>query len=69
MSSSPTYHSVPINDISNSPTLQQPIKRGRSMLAAVMLAICIVSFVLQTELAQYVQRTTNYHKPYLILYV
>ncbi|KAG2224249.1 hypothetical protein INT45_000280 [Circinella minor] len=69
MSSSPTYHSVPINDISTSPTLQQPIKRGRSMLAAVMLGICIISFVLQTELAQYVQRTTNYHKPYLILYV
>ncbi|KAI9250901.1 hypothetical protein BDA99DRAFT_522178 [Phascolomyces articulosus] len=68
MSSSPTYHSVPVNDIPASPTLQ-PIRRGRSMLAAVMLAICIVSFVLQTELAQYVQRTTNYHKPYHILYV
>ncbi|KAI9477123.1 hypothetical protein BDB00DRAFT_859317 [Zychaea mexicana] len=69
MSSSPTYHAVPVSDIPSSATTIAPIKRGRSMLAALMLAICVVSFVLQTELAQYVQRTTNFSKPYFILYI
>lgn len=65
--SSPTYHAVPVND-SATIAEQPPQRRRRSFLAAVMLGVCIVSFVLQTELAQYVQRTTNYSKPYFILY-
>ncbi|KAI8138552.1 hypothetical protein BJV82DRAFT_630316 [Fennellomyces sp. T-0311] len=67
MTSSPTYHAVPVSDTPSTPTLAP--RKGRNMLAGLMLAICVVSFVLQTELAQYVQRTTNYQKPYFILYV
>jgi hypothetical protein len=45
-----------------------PIKpKSRSFIGSVMLTICIISFVIQTELSQYVQRTTNYSKPYFIL--
>jgi hypothetical protein len=58
-----SYHTVPGSDAS--PTFQP--KASRSFLASVMLGICIVSFVLQTELAQYVQKNTNFSKPYFIL--
>ncbi|CAG8559496.1 7309_t:CDS:2 [Acaulospora morrowiae] len=34
-----------------------------------ILLICISSFVVQTELAQYVQKKKQYHKPYFILWV
>ncbi|ORY94111.1 hypothetical protein BCR43DRAFT_495881 [Syncephalastrum racemosum] len=71
--SSPTYHAVPVNDRGTLTERQeqqrQSPRRRRSFLAAAMLGVCIVSFVLQTELAQYVQRTTNYSKPYFILYI
>ncbi|KAL0093413.1 hypothetical protein F4703DRAFT_1272114 [Phycomyces blakesleeanus] len=62
-----SYHAVPINDRSESPASFKT--KSRSVIATVMLTICIVSFVLQTELAQYVQQTTDYQKPYFILYV
>jgi hypothetical protein len=62
-----SYHTVPVDEESrtNSPTFEP--RKSRSMLATVMLTICIITFVLQTELAQYVQKTTNYSKPYFIL--
>ncbi|KAL0092524.1 hypothetical protein J3Q64DRAFT_1633677 [Phycomyces blakesleeanus] len=60
-----SYHAVPINDRSESPASFKT--KSRSVIATVMLTICIVSFVLQTELAQYVQQTTDYQKPYFIL--
>ncbi|KAI8881905.1 hypothetical protein K501DRAFT_187956 [Backusella circina FSU 941] len=58
-----SYHTVPGSD--TNPSFQP--KASRSFLATVMLGICIVSFVLQTELAQYVQKNTNFSKPYFIL--
>ncbi|KAI9027106.1 hypothetical protein CLU79DRAFT_23522 [Phycomyces nitens] len=63
----PSYHAVPINDRPDSPGSIRT--SSRSVIATVMLTICIVSFVLQTELAQYVQQTTDYQKPYFILYI
>ncbi|KAF8974874.1 hypothetical protein BGZ46_009643 [Entomortierella lignicola] len=38
-------------------------------VAAFILFICILSFVLQTELAKFVQTSMGYHKPYFILYI
>ncbi|KAI9320224.1 hypothetical protein BX666DRAFT_1920657 [Dichotomocladium elegans] len=69
MSSSPTYHAVPVHDIDAASSTHQQRHRPRSLMAGMMLAICILSFVLQTELAQYVQQTTNYQKPYFLLYI
>ncbi|KAJ2963731.1 hypothetical protein NQZ79_g1269 [Umbelopsis isabellina] len=43
--------------------------RSRSMVALAMLCMCIASFVVQTELAQYVQQTSDFRKPYFILYI
>ncbi|KAG1124530.1 hypothetical protein G6F42_009543 [Rhizopus arrhizus] len=63
-----SYHTVPAEDQPTSVPLFQP-RKSRSVLATVMLTICIITFVLQTELAQYVQKTTNYSKPYFILYI
>lgn len=63
-----SYHTVPVEDQPTSVPLFQP-RKSRSVLATVMLTICIITFVLQTELAQYVQKTTNYSKPYFILYI
>ncbi|KAI7895988.1 uncharacterized protein EV154DRAFT_476714, partial [Mucor mucedo] len=62
-----SYHTVPVDEqqLPATPTFQP--RKSRSALATVMLTICIVTFVLQTELAQYVQKTTNYSKPYFIL--
>lgn len=61
-----TYQTVPDNEQSpTSPTFQP--RKSRSVLATAMLALCIITFVLQTELAQYVQKTTSYSKPYFIL--
>ncbi|KAG2207989.1 hypothetical protein INT46_010355 [Mucor plumbeus] len=60
-----SYHTVPVEDQPTSVPLFQP-RKSRSVLATVMLTICIITFVLQTELAQYVQKTTNYSKPYFI---
>lgn len=54
-----SYNTFPSNEANN--------KTSQSLLATVMLIVCIVSFVLQTELAQYVQKTTDYSKPYFIL--
>ncbi|KAG0164939.1 hypothetical protein DFQ28_009477 [Apophysomyces sp. BC1034] len=68
MPSSTDYHSVPTNE-EDFHLDEQKRRKSRSILATVMLAICIFSFVLQTEVAQYVQQTTNYQKPYLILYI
>ncbi|KAI8096521.1 uncharacterized protein BX664DRAFT_324178 [Halteromyces radiatus] len=67
-SSSPTYRSVPLDDTPTSAVVKVR-KQSKSFVAAVMLIICIISFVLQTELAQYVQKTSNYQKPYFILYI
>ncbi|KAI8376062.1 uncharacterized protein BYT42DRAFT_573290 [Radiomyces spectabilis] len=64
---SATYQTVPVDD-QPLPATDRP-KRSRSLVATFMLAVCIISFVLQTELAQYVQKTTSYQKPYFILYV
>lgn len=61
-----SYHTVPVEDQPTLVPLFQP-RKSRSVLATVMLTICIITFVLQTELAQYVQKTTNYSKPYFIL--
>lgn len=61
-----SYHTVPADEQSPTTPTFQP-RKSRSVLATAMLAICIITFVLQTELAQYVQKTTNYSKPYFIL--
>ncbi|KAI7861462.1 hypothetical protein BDF14DRAFT_1976007 [Spinellus fusiger] len=60
----PRYQAVASGD---SPSIAH--KTTRSVVASVMLAVCILSFVVQTELAQYVQRTTDYQKPYFLLYI
>lgn len=64
-----SYHTVPVDEQSapSSPSFKP--RKSRSLLATVMLTICIITFVLQTELAQYVQKTTDYSKPYFILYI
>ncbi|KAI9354177.1 hypothetical protein BD770DRAFT_367694 [Pilaira anomala] len=63
-----TYQTVPDGEQPpTSPTFQP--RKSRSVLATAMLALCIITFVLQTELAQYVQKTTSYSKPYFILYI
>lgn len=64
-----SYHTVPVDEDNRilSPTFEPRRKSRQSLLATVMLTICIITFVLQTELAQYVQKTTNYSKPYFIL--
>ncbi|KAL1926447.1 hypothetical protein VTP01DRAFT_5776 [Rhizomucor pusillus] len=67
--SSRSYQSLPVNDLQLQETVTSRRRASHSFLAIVMLGICIVSFVLQTELAQYVQRTTSYSKPYFILYI
>ncbi|KAF9111962.1 hypothetical protein BGX27_004183 [Mortierella sp. AM989] len=38
-------------------------------IAAVILFICIIAFVLQTELTKFVQTSMGYQKPYFILYI
>ncbi|KAK4517725.1 uncharacterized protein ATC70_001067 [Mucor velutinosus] len=63
-----SYHTVPAEDQPTLVPLFKP-RKSRSVLATVMLTICIITFVLQTELAQFVQKTTNYSKPYFILYI
>ncbi|KAK3808301.1 MAG: hypothetical protein J3Q66DRAFT_354476 [Benniella sp.] len=37
--------------------------------AALILGVCIVSFVLQTELTKFLQTSMGYQKPYFILYI
>ncbi|OBZ83981.1 hypothetical protein A0J61_07968 [Choanephora cucurbitarum] len=65
-----SYHTLPTDEQPpRSPTIQYRHKQSRSVLATAMLTICIITFVLQTELAQYVQKTTQYSKPYFILYI
>ncbi|KAI8339327.1 hypothetical protein BD560DRAFT_450839 [Blakeslea trispora] len=65
-----SYRTLPTDEQPLSSTLiQHRHKQSRSVLATIMLAICIITFVLQTELAQYVQKTTQYSKPYFILYI
>lgn len=66
---SQTYHAIAADDEQQTVPARTRSGKSRSLMAALMLTICIASFVLQTELAQYVQRTTNYQKPYFILYV
>ncbi|KAF9339313.1 hypothetical protein BGZ91_006363 [Linnemannia elongata] len=41
----------------------------RFRLASIILFVCILSFVLQTELTKFVQTSMGYHKPYFILYI
>ncbi|KAF9430079.1 hypothetical protein BGZ94_008443, partial [Podila epigama] len=41
----------------------------RLKLASAILFVCILSFVLQTELTKFVQTSMGYHKPYFILYI
>lgn len=63
-----SYQTVPVEDEQEEVYhIETEKKAQRTVLATVMLAICIVTFVLQTELAQYVQKTTSYSKPYFIL--
>ncbi|CEJ00669.1 hypothetical protein RMCBS344292_14721 [Rhizopus microsporus] len=65
-----SYQTVPVEDEQEEVYhIETEKKAQRTVLATVMLAICIVTFVLQTELAQYVQKTTSYSKPYFILYI
>ncbi|KAI8378243.1 hypothetical protein EDC96DRAFT_494051 [Choanephora cucurbitarum] len=65
-----SYHTLPTDEQPlRSPAIQYRHKQSRSVLATVMLTICIITFVLQTELTQYVQKTTQYSKPYFILYI
>ncbi len=71
-----TYHSVPIEELSSTLPIERETsiqimakrkRKSRSILATLMLTICVITFVLQTELTQYVQKTTSYSKPYFIL--
>ncbi|KAI1319923.1 hypothetical protein EDD11_002598 [Mortierella claussenii] len=41
----------------------------RLRLASAILFVCILSFVLQTELTKFVQTSMGYQKPYFILYI
>ncbi|KAG0329791.1 hypothetical protein BG004_002268 [Podila humilis] len=41
----------------------------RFKLASAILCLCILSFVLQTELTKFVQTSMGYHKPYFILWI
>ncbi|CAO3630827.1 unnamed protein product [Cunninghamella blakesleeana] len=66
--SSPVYQSLPL-DNNNVTSIIQVQKTTKSYVATIMLIICIISFVLQTELAQFVQKTSSYQKPYFILYI
>ncbi|KAH8555605.1 hypothetical protein BGW37DRAFT_477879 [Umbelopsis sp. PMI_123] len=52
----------------NEPPPRVPL-HSRSMVALGMLCICIASFVIQSELAQFVQQTSDFRKPYFILYI
>ncbi|KAI8976017.1 hypothetical protein BDB01DRAFT_805036 [Pilobolus umbonatus] len=63
-----TYHAV-LSEETQPPLPTLKSKKVRSALASLMLIICLISFVIQTELAQFVQKTTNYSKPYFILYL
>jgi hypothetical protein len=63
-----SYYTVPIEEEQEEENfVQTKEKASQTTLATVMLTVCIITFVLQTELAQYVQKTTNYSKPYFIL--
>ncbi len=63
-----SYYTVPIEEEQEEENfVQTKEKASQTTLATVMLTVCIIAFVLQTELAQYVQKTTNYSKPYFIL--
>ncbi|KAI9303457.1 hypothetical protein BJ944DRAFT_204354 [Cunninghamella echinulata] len=68
MPSSPVYQALPL-DNNNVTSIIQVQKTTKSYVATIMLIICIISFVLQTELAQFVQKTSSYQKPYFILYI
>lgn len=46
---------------------QRTAVHSRSLVAVGMLCICIASFVIQSELAQFVQQTSDFQKPYFIL--
>ncbi|KAI8575084.1 hypothetical protein K450DRAFT_263411 [Umbelopsis ramanniana AG] len=50
------------------PPRRAPV-HSRSLVAVGMLCICIASFVIQSELAQFVQQTSDFQKPYFILYI
>lgn len=49
--------------------LQPRSDAARFRIAAVILCVCIISFVLQTELTKIVQTSMGYQKPYFILYI
>ncbi|KAI9480619.1 MAG: hypothetical protein EXX96DRAFT_187125 [Benjaminiella poitrasii] len=65
----PRSLSITVNSAELTTTTTTRKRESRSILATVMLTICIITFILQTELAQYVQKTTSYSKPYFILYI
>ncbi|GBB91876.1 hypothetical protein RclHR1_01930018 [Rhizophagus clarus] len=46
-----------------------PVRKSYNTLGLSILCICIASFVIQTELAQFVQTGINFHKPYFILWI
>ncbi|KAF9286197.1 hypothetical protein BGZ68_003142 [Mortierella alpina] len=48
---------------------RQHTESKRFQMASVILFICILSFVLQTELTKFVQTSMGYQKPYFILYI
>ncbi|KAI9280427.1 hypothetical protein BY458DRAFT_500660 [Sporodiniella umbellata] len=62
-----SYQTLPAEEEASS----TPTKKNtrHNIMAFLMLAICIITFVIQTELAQYIQKTTNFSKPYFILYI
>ncbi|KAG1052930.1 hypothetical protein G6F43_004962 [Rhizopus delemar] len=65
-----TFRYIPIEEEQEEENfVQTKEKASQTTLATVMLTVCIITFVLQTELAQYVQKTTNYSKPYFIFLV
>ncbi|KAF9159820.1 hypothetical protein DFQ26_006162 [Actinomortierella ambigua] len=61
--SSALMAAIPVPD----PHSSKRSEEARFRLAAVILFVCILSFVLQTEMTKFVQSSMGYQKPYFIL--
>ncbi|KAF9131888.1 hypothetical protein BGW39_001192 [Mortierella sp. 14UC] len=57
---------IPIED---DPDDRHHADAKRFRMASIILFVCILSFVMQTELTKFVQTSMGYHKPYFILYL
>ncbi|KAG0378828.1 hypothetical protein BGX24_002679 [Mortierella sp. AD032] len=57
---------IPIED---GPDDRHHADAKRFRMASIILFVCILSFVMQTELTKFVQTSMGYHKPYFILYI